>query len=433
MVIISSVDRNSYAERAGIRGGDLLISINGNEIFDVLDYRFYLTERIIKLLLRRDGKDIEAEIKKGEYDDIGLEFDTPLMDKKRRCSNGCIFCFIDQNPKGMRDTIYFKDDDSRLSFLHGNYITMTNLSERDVERIIKMHISPVRVSVHTTNPSLRCIMMKNRHAGECLSYLRRFADAGLEICAQIVLCRGINDGEELSRSMRDLCGYIPALSSVSVVPVGITRHRDGLYPLEEFTPSDCEQIIDQIEKFGNECAKKYGSRIFFASDEFYIKAGCPLPDADHYEGYPQIENGVGMLRSFEDEFQDELEFIEPDAIPAGRRVSVATGAAAYGMIKKLTDLLLPYGVSVNVYKIKNDFYGESVTVSGLLTGGDIASQLEGKDLGDELFIPANALRANEDIFLDDMTLTELSERLNVKITPNGEDGCEFLRSILGID
>ena len=433
MVIISSVNERSYAERAGIRGGDVLVAINKNEISDVLDYRFYLTERLITLTLRRDGEEYDAVIKKGEYDDIGLEFDTPLMDKKRRCSNGCVFCFIDQNPKGMRETIYFKDDDSRLSFLHGNYITMTNLSERDVDRIIKMHISPVRVSVHTMNPELRCTMMKNKNAGKTLSYLKRFADAGLEICAQIVLCKGLNDGDELDRSMRELTEYIPALTSVSVVPVGLTKHREGLYPLEVFNEDDAKRVIEQINRFGDMCAEKYGSRIFFASDEFYLKAKMPLPDAEYYDGYPQIENGVGMLRSFEDEFIDELEFTDKSTVKKGRAVSVATGAASYGMIKRLTELLPPLGVSVNVYKIRNDFYGESVTVSGLLTGQDIAAQLNGQSLGEELLIPANALRAGEEIFLDDMKLSELSERLGVKITPTAEDGCEFLRAILGTE
>ena len=431
MVIISSVDKNSHAERAKILGGDVLVSINGNEIFDVLDYRFYLTERNITLLLRRDGKDIEIPIKKGEYDDIGLNFDTPLMDKKRRCANGCIFCFIDQNPKGMRETIYFKDDDSRLSFLHGNYITMTNLSERDVERIIKMHISPVRVSVHTTNPALRCEMMKNRRAGDTLSYLQRFADAGLEICAQIVLCRGINDKEELSRSLHDLYSYIPELTSVSVVPAGLTKHRDGLYPLTDFSKEEAKAVISEVNAFADAAYREHGSRIFFASDEFYLKAGLPIPSADYYDGYPQIENGVGMLRSFEDEFLDELDFIKDEPIKS-RTVSVATGAAAYNMLKTMTELLLPLGVTVNLYKITNDFYGESVSVSGLLTGGDIAAQLKGAELGEELFIPANALRAGEDVFLDDMTLSELKEALGVKITAKGEDGCEFLRALLGL-
>jgi len=374
-----------------------------------------------------------VSIKKSTYDDIGLEFDTPLMDKKRRCANACIFCFIDQNPKGMRDTIYFKDDDSRLSFIHGNYITLTNLFEKDVARIIKMRFSPVRVSVHTTDPELRCKMMKNKRSGEVLNYLRRFADSGLELNCQIVLCKGVNDGEALDRTMRDLEAYIPQLTSVSVVPAGLTKHRDGLYPLSSFTSEESAIVIEQVNAFGDECVKKYGSRIFFCSDEFYINAGLPVPDSEYYEEYSQIENGVGMLRSFEDEFMDELDYLEKEKITLPRTVSVATGAASYDMIKRLCDKINVDGLTVNVYKIVNNFYGESVTVSGLLTGGDIAEQLKDKELGDELFVPKNALRADDLIFLDDMTLNELSVRLGgIKINTAGEDGAEFLLGLAGI-
>lgn len=410
-----------------------MISINGNEISDVLDYRFYLTESRIILSLHRDGNEFEVAIKKLPYDDIGLEFDTPLMDKKRRCANACIFCFIDQNPKGMRDTIYFKDDDSRLSFIHGNYITLTNLFETDVARIIKMRFSPVRVSVHTTNPDLRCKMMKNKRSGEVLEYLRRFANSGLELNCQIVLCRGINDGKELDRTMRDLEEYIPQLTSVSVVPAGLTKHRDELYPLSLFSPEESAAVIAQVNAFGDECLKKYGSRIFFCSDEFYINSGLPIPESRYYEEYSQIENGVGMLRSFEDEFQDELNYLEKDALSLPRTVSVATGAASYNMIKKLCEKINIPGLNIHVYKIVNNFYGESVTVSGLLTGGDIADQLKEKTLGDNLLIPKNAVRADDLIFLDDMSLDELSSALgNIKIDTVGEDGCEFLLKLAGI-
>ncbi len=410
-----------------------MISINGNEISDVLDYRFYLTEPRITLSLHRDGNEFEVTIKKSPYDDIGLEFDTPLMDKKRRCANACIFCFIDQNPKGMRDTIYFKDDDSRLSFIHGNYITLTNLFEKDVARIIKMRFSPVRVSVHTTDPELRCQMMKNKRSGEVLGYLRRFADSGLELNCQIVLCRGVNDGEALDRTMKDLEAYIPQLTSVSVVPAGLTKHRDGLYPLSLFSPEESAAVIAQVNAFGDECLKKYGSRIFFCSDEFYINSGLPIPESRYYEEYSQIENGVGMLRSFEDEFQDELNYLEKEALPLPRTVSVATGAASYNMIKKLCESVNIPGLNINVYKIVNNFYGESVTVSGLLTGGDIADQLKGKALGEELLVPQNAVRADDLIFLDDMSLDELSSALgNIKINTVGEDGAEFLLKIAGI-
>ena len=315
MVEITGVELKSRAEKCGIMAGDLLISINGNEISDVLDYRFYLAEKKVSLLLSRGGEEYLAQIKKSEYDDIGLEFKTPLMDEKQSCKNKCIFCFIDQNPKGMRDTIYFKDDDSRLSFLHGNYITLTNMTDKDVERIVKMRFSPLNLSIHTTNPQLRVKMMKNKRSGEVLSYLDRFRDAGLSMCGQIVLCRGVNDGAELLRSMTDLSEYFPNLSSVSVVPAGLTKHRDGLYPLSDFTADEASEIIDMIDGFANEHKARFGSRLFFAADEFYLKAGRKIPDTEYYEEYPQIENGVGMIRSFIDDFEfayDDLDELLSD-------------------------------------------------------------------------------------------------------------------------
>ena len=314
MVKIVSVEERSYAKKVGIRPLDNLISINGNEICDVLDYRFYLADKVVKLLLDRDGKEYSVKIKKGEYDDIGLEFETPLMDKKQSCRNGCIFCFIDQNPEGMREPIYFKDDDSRLSFIHGNYITLTNMYDKDIDRIIKMRISPVNVSVHTTNPELRVKMMKNKRSGEVLSYLDRFKEAGLSMCGQIVLCKGVNDGEELLRSLRDLSRYFPEMGSVSVVPAGLTKHRDGLYPLTDFTPEEAAAVIDMIDTVANKQLEKYGSRQFFAADEFYLKSGRPLPPAEYYEDYPQIENGVGMLRSFSDEFGMAIEEVDRKSV-----------------------------------------------------------------------------------------------------------------------
>ena len=432
MVLIRSVDSGSLADMNGIKADDVLLSVNGHEINDVLDYRFYLADREAALLIKRGDEQFEVTLKNHGSSEIGLEFDTPLMDKKRCCANKCIFCFIDQNPCGMRDTIYFKDDDSRLSFIHGNYITLTNLFERDVERIIKMRISPVRVSVHTTNPELRCQMMKNKRAGDVLSYLGRFADAGLELNGQIVLCRGINDGDELERSMTDLEKFCPALTSVSIVPAGLTKHRDGLYDLRDFTKEEAGAVIDQVNAFGKKCLEKHGSRIFFCADEFYIKAGREIPSEDYYEDYAQLDNGVGMLRSFEEDFKFELEKFEDLNFDTPRRVSVATGYAAYDMIAGLVGLIKKDNFDAKVYRIRNDFYGESVTVSGLLTGQDIAAQLKDKDLGDELLIPANALRYGENVFLDDMTTDELSSRLgNIKITPSGSDGIDFLLKILG--
>ena len=434
MVKIISVDNRSRAMRAGIMAGDSLVSINGNEIRDVLDYRFYLTERSVELLLVREDKEFTVSIRKGEYDDIGLEFETPLMDKKQRCHNKCIFCFIDQNPDGLRESLYFKDDDSRLSFLHGNYITLTNMTDRDVARIVKMRFSPINISVHTTNPELRVKMMNNKRAGEVLSYLDDFYRAELNMCGQLVLCRGINDGAELVRSLNDLFKYFPYMTSVSVVPAGMTKFRDKLYPLTDYTPEEAGEVIDTVNSFGDMLRVRVGTRMFYVADEFYLKAGRPIPDADYYEDYPQIENGVGMLRSFSDEFDMGSEDIAELAVKAKKRhVSVATGVASYPMILSLAERLMSLTdkITVDVYKIKNNFFGESITVSGLLTGKDISEQLSGHSLGDALLIPRNALRAGEDVFLCGMTLSELSERLNTPIRVTENDGFDFIDAAFG--
>lgn len=433
MVTITGVEKASPAAKHGILPGDILISINGHDINDVLDYRFRLTEKKITLLIHR-GPDLkEITIKKDEYSDIGLEFETYLMDKKHSCRNKCVFCFIDQLPKGMRDTLYFKDDDSRLSFLMGNYITLTNLSEEDVDRIIEMKTSPINVSVHTTNPELRVKMMKNKNAGKVLSYLRRFADAGISLNCQIVLCKGINDGKELERSMTDLAALYPSLVGVSIVPAGITNYREGLCHLEPFTAEEAAEVIDIIDKFGEKCLKKFGTRLFFSSDELYIEAGRELPGEDYYEGYPQIENGVGMIRSMDGEFTDELDFLDEYDLEKPRKVSVATGAAAYDFIKSLADRLCEQvpTLECHVYKIINDFFGHNITVAGLLTGKDLANQLKGKDLGDRLLIPRVTLRSEGDVFLDDTTPEWLSEQLGgVEIVPVESTGNDFVSKVL---
>ena len=434
MVKILSVDKKSRAERARIAAGDILISINGREINDVLDYRFHLTNSKIILKCRRGDEEYTVEIRKQQYDDIGLEFETPLMDKKHSCENKCIFCFIDQLPRGMRKTLYFKDDDSRLSFLHGNYITLTNLHDSDIDRIIEMHISPVNISVHTTNPELRVQMMHNKRAGEVLSYMRKLADAGISLCGQIVLCKGINDGEELLRSMRDLSDLFPAMQSVSIVPAGLTRYREKLFPLEQYTRDEAGAIIDAVDKFAAECKEKYGARMFFCADELYLRAERELPDEDYYEGYSQIENGVGMITSLVTEFNDEMNFLDEylENYEAPRKVSIATGVASYDTIKKMAVRLEAEvdGLEINVYKIINYFFGESITVAGLLTGKDMSEQLQDKDLGELLIFPSNALRAGEDIFLDDMTPTQLSEIIGVPVAPSGESGADFIRQAL---
>ena len=436
MVKILAVLPRSIAAKAGIHGGDVLVSINQNEIRDVLDYRFYLTDTNVSVTLSRGGAEYTVHINKGEYDDIGLEFETPLMDKKHTCQNGCVFCFIDQLPPGMRESLYFKDDDDRLSFLHGNYVTLTNLKDADIDRIIKMHISPVNVSVHTTTPDLRVKMMKNKHAGEVLSYLGRMADAGIALCTQIVLCKGLNDGAELDRTMHDLIEYHPSLRSCAIVPVGLTKYREKLYPLEAFSPEECAAVIEQVNAFGEECLQKFGTRIFYCSDEFYVRAGLPLPPEEYYEDYSQIENGVGMLTSMKSEFDFELDYLDEllDGFRAPRTVSVATGMAAHEHISSLAKELMARvdGLTVNVYPIVNNFFGPSVTVAGLLTGTDVVEQLSGKDLGDELLFPAVMLRADGDVFLDDMTPAELSERLGVPVCPSENDGAKLIAALLGV-
>ena len=436
MVKITSVERRSRAARAGLREGDELISINENEINDVLDYRFYLAEERIKIRYRRGKKERNALIKKQQYDDIGLDFETPLMDKKQTCKNGCIFCFIDQNPEGMRESIYFKDDDSRLSFLHGNYITLTNMTDADIARIVKMRFSPINVSVHTTNPELRVRMMKNKRSGEVLKYLDEFKKAGLSICAQIVLCRGINDGEELMRSMRDLAALAPEMKSVAVVPAGLTKFRDKLYPLTDFSKEEAASVIDMINSFGDELKETLGTRLIYAADEFYLKAGREIPDAEYYEDYPQIENGVGMLRSFADEFgiaaADVADHVA--SLDSHRTVTVVTGVASYPMLRTLADKLesLTDKLTVNVVEVKNKFFGESITVSGLLTGVDMLSALRELELGDEVILPSCCLRAGEDVFLCGMTLDELREALKTSIRICGSDGFDFIDAAFGI-
>lgn len=436
MVKITAVREHSRAGRAGILPDDVLVSINDNEINDVLDYRFYLAEREIELKLLRDDAEYTVRIKKGEYDDIGLDFETPLMDKKQACKNKCIFCFIDQNPEGLRDSLYFKDDDSRLSFIHGNYVTLTNMQDKDIERIIKMRISPINISIHTTNPELRVKMMKNKRSGEVLKYLRDFKEAGLSMCGQIVLCRGVNDGEELVRTLNDLADYYPALTSVSVVPAGLTKYRDGLYPLTDFSPEEAAQVIDTVDAVGERCLAEHGTRLFYCADELYLKAGRLIPDADYYEDYPQIENGVGMLRSFADEFEDGLDGVDymVGDIERTRTVTVVTGVASYPMLSAFAEdlMTLTPRLRINVKKIINNFFGESITVSGLLTGKDIAEQLSGCELGDEVLIPAATLRQGEDVFLCGMTAQELAERLGTTVSAVGSDGYEFVEAIFGV-
>ena len=435
MVKITEVLPHALADRAGIQVGDVLVSINGNPIRDVLDYRFYLAEKELEIQLTRDGMPMIAKITKRTYDDIGLDFETPLMDQKHSCRNKCIFCFIDQLPKGLRDTLYFKDDDSRLSFLHGNYVTMTNLEDWEIQRIIDMHISPINVSVHTTNPELRRMMMKNKRAGETLSYLRRLTEGGCELHCQIVLCRGVNDGEELSRTLHDLAALGDKMQCAAIVPAGLTGFREGLYPLEPFTPEECAAVIRQVDEISADYEKSFGKRLFYCADEFYVRAGLPLPPDEYYGEYAQIEDGVGMLRSQETEFTAFLKTLSEEEKQIKRRVTVPTGEAAYkeiaAMAKRL-ETVCP-NLTCNVRCIKNNFFGGHVTVTGLLTGKDLYEQLKDEELGDTLLIARNMLRSEGDLFLCGMSYEELGEKLNVEIRVTECDGADFVCAVLGLE
>ena len=431
-VIIKSVDSKSPAEKAGLKAGDTLISINKNDIMDVLDYRFYQNNAKLKIEYIDDkGKIKHKRIKKQDYEELGLNFETYLMDKQHSCLNKCVFCFIDQLPKGKRDSLYFKDDDSRLSFLFGNYITLTNITEHEIERIIKMHISPINISVHTTNPELRVKMMKNKNAGKVLSVIKRFNDAGIKINCQLVLCPGYNDGEELKRTLSDLTELQNA-ECIAAVPVGLTKYRDGLANLVPFNPRTAAETIDIIDRYGEECIKKYGSRRIYASDEFYLLAKRQMPDADYYGEFLQLENGVGLWALLLKEATDAIAE-EEYKLEQNRKISVVTGVAAYPLITEIVDKCKQKwdNLECKVYKIKNNFFGEKITVAGLVTATDIKEQLKGENLGEELLIPAVMLRKEGDMFLDSITLSELSRDLGVKITPVDNDGYSLIDALLG--
>lgn len=431
-VKILAVEPGGPASHAGVRPGETLLSINGNEICDILDYRFYETDRHLSIVLRDDaGAERTVQIRKGQYESIGLEFETYLMDQQHSCTNRCIFCFIDQLPKGLRKSLYFKDDDSRLSFLFGNYVTLTNLKEREVDRIIKMHISPINISVHTTNPELRVKMMGNRFAGKSLDILYRFAKAGIKLNCQIVLCRDINDGEELDRTLKDLTSLWPSVQSVAVVPLGLTKYRQGLYPLTGYDSETARAVVRQLERWGDRCEQKYGQRICYAADEFYLKAQLPIPPAPFYGDFDQLENGVGLMASLKQEFLDALEDFVPPA--SARKVTLATGVAAHPFLDTLLDELRQrcHNLTCNVVPIVNDFFGDTITVAGLVTGGDLLKQLQGRELGDALLLPDVMLRREGDIFLDDVSLEELSEALQIQIITVPNNGYALLDAVVG--
>ena len=441
--IIKAVEPGSIAEELDVEAGDVLLAINNQEIEDVFDYRCMILEEYLEVLIRKaDGEEWLLEVDKDEEEDLGLEFENGLMSEYRSCTNKCIFCFIDQMPKGMRETLYFKDDDSRLSFMQGNYITLTNMKDKDIDRIIRLKLAPINISVQTTNPELRCKMLNNRFAGEKLKYLQRLYENGIEMNGQIVCCKGVNDGAQLKRSIEDLMQYLPHMRSVSVVPAGITKHRDGLFPLELFTKEEAGEIIDLIESYQQKCFEEYGLHFIHASDEWYIIAEREFPQEETYDGYIQLENGVGMMRLLMTEFAEAMEQLKKSEHYANlkanlhRTVTVATGKLAAPVLQSFAAELTEHfpGLCINVIPIRNDFFGETITVSGLITGQDLIAQLkEKKEAGTELgdvMIPSNMLRTGELVFLDDVTTAEVEEALGVKVVINGPEGKDFVEAVL---
>ena len=429
---ITSIDPHSPAERAKLRVGETLLSINGREIADVLDYRFYGYDPKLTLVVQEpSGAQRTVHIRKAEGEDIGLNFETYLMDEERSCSNHCLFCFVDQMPPNMRDTLYFKDDDARLSFLMGNYTTLTNLSEREAQRIIDLRISPINVSVHATDPKLRSILLDNKAAAKGLEYMKAFAQAGIVMNCQIVVCPGLNDGSQLRRTMEDLADM--GVATCAIVPVGITKYRKGLYQMPPVTEKIAGEILDCVLPFSEECLRKYGTRLFFCADELFIKANRPLPEEAYYEGYAQLENGVGMLRSMENEFMSALAQMEPDA-PC-RPFSIATGCLAAPFLRELIETARTRcpAVQGTVYAIENHYFGTTIDVAGLVTATDIMAQLKGRPLGERLLIPANMLRHGGNVFLDDYTVEDVETQLGVPVMVSESDGFSLIDTIFEIE
>ena len=431
--VISKVYKDSIADELGIEVGDLLISINGEPIHDIIEYRFLLSDEYLEVEMQKQNREVYIyEIEKDYDDDLGIEFTNPIIDKAKSCRNKCVFCFIDQLPKGMRETLYFKDDDSRLSFLQGNFVTLTNMSEEDINNIIKYRISPINISVHTTNPELRKTMIKNKFAGNLYSIMERLAEAQIQMNCQIVLCPGYNDKEELERTVSDLTKLYPYVNSAAAVPVGITKHREHLPNLEIFNEKTAGETIDQVDKLQKKYLKELGTRFIFLSDEFYIMANRKLLDYDEYEGFIQFENGVGMISKFEREIKDYLENLSEDHKSKIKKVSIATGHSAYEFMCEMAKCIMEKcpNVQIDVYKIINNFFGDTITVSGLVTATDIIDQLKDKNLGETLYIPRSMLKADEEIFLDNITLENLSDIMGLEVVPCLNEGKDFIDKIL---
>ncbi len=429
--IIKSVLQDSIAWEMGIEAGDKLIQINGADIEDIFDYQYLVhDEDVVIIIEKADGEQWELEIEKEYGEELGIEFEQGLMDEYRSCKNNCVFCFIDQMPEGMRDTLYFKDDDSRLSFLQGNYITLTNMSDKDIARIVKYHLGPINISIQSMNPELRCKMLHNRFAGDALKKMDALFHGGIEMNGQIVLCPELNDGEELEYSIREMSRYFPNLQSVSIVPVGLTKYREGLFPLRTFTKEEAKAVLKTIHSWQDKFYQEYGSHCIHAGDEWYILAEEPFPEEQRYDGYLQLENGVGMVRLLLDEFEDALTQVDGDERRG--KLTLATGKLMAPIIKgMMIQLNDKYpNIEIDVKIIENEFFGKDITVTGLMTGRDIISQLQNIELGSYVLLPQNVLRTGEDVFLDDVTLDEVKEALQVKVDIVKSSGYDLRDSIL---
>lgn len=431
--VVKCVDENSIASDCGIEPGDIILKINGNEIKDILDFRYWTSdEYYVVQVEKKDGTVEEIEVFNDCFEQFGVTFEKELIDDPMLCRNKCIFCFMDQLPKNVRSTMRFKDDDVRLSFLSGNYVTLTNLSDADVDRLCALKVSPINVSVHVTDGDRRCMMLNNRNAHKVLDIMKKFASSGILMNAQIVLCKGINDGEYLEKTIYDLEKLYPAIRSISVVPVGISAHREGLYHLESLEKEDCREVISQVEKYQSEFLKKHSTRLVYLADEFYIKAEEKIPPCEYYEDFPQIENGVGLMAVFEDEINLELEYSSSWEKAEPTPKTIATSYIAYDYIVKFVDMIKEKNPNLkcNVEKIKNNFFGEKITVTGLICGRDIISSLKGKELGEYLLISDSMLKDDEDIFLDDTTVADVERELNIKVLITDNSGQGFVSALM---
>ena len=430
-ILIVKIDEESIAEELDIEAGDKLLTINGKKPRDILEYRYLINDEFLLVEIQKANGEIwQLEIEKDYEEPLGITFQEEMIDKPKSCHNNCVFCFINQLPKGMRDTLYFKDDDTRLSFLYGNYVTLTNLSQEDIERLIEYRLEPINISVHTTNPELRVKMLHNKKAYNINEALIKFYDNKIHMNIQIVLVPEYNDGQELDKTLKDLTQMVPYINSISIVPVGLTKYRDQLNPIRTFTREECMGVIRQIDHYQTQMQEKIGKNVVYASDEFFLKGNINIPPVDYYDSFAQLENGVGMVSLFTNQCYTALE--DTKGKVKEKDITVITGVLAYPIMDRIVQKIMGkyQDLNIQVVEIPNIFFGSDITVSGLVTGKDIIAELEKHQLGSQVLFPANMLRFEGDKFLDDVTVDELTEKLGVPCIPVEIDGIEFIEKLL---